>query len=118
MLLQPGVDSGLPGSADPVRSPILTQQHQCGFGTAVVEGPFQCGEVFQQLGLETVDRPYPVRGLVGPPGGQEPPPCSLWISPPATAAGFPLSVWKAAPAYPVPILRHGPRTSDACVIHG
>jgi hypothetical protein len=42
----------------------------------VVEGAFQCWEVFQQLGLETVDRSYPVCGLIGTPGGQEPQPCA------------------------------------------
>ena len=52
----------------------LVSSRQGCFGSAVVEGPFQRGEVFEQLGLQAVDRPDPVRGLVGTPGGEEPQP--------------------------------------------
>lgn len=72
MFLQPGVQPGLSGAADPVRGPVLGQQQQGRFGAAVVKGPLQRREVFQQLGLQAVDRPDPVRGFVRPPGGEDP----------------------------------------------
>ena len=74
VFLQPGMEPGLAGTADPVRGPVFGQQQQGGLGTAVVKGPLQRGEVFEQLGLQAVDRPDPVRGFVRPAGGQDPQP--------------------------------------------
>ena len=71
MLLQPGRNAGLKGESDPVRSPVFRQQQQSRFGTVIIEGRFKRGKGFQQLGLQAVDRPDPVRGLVGTPGGED-----------------------------------------------
>jgi len=74
VFLQPRVQPGLSGAADPVGGPVSGQQQQGGFGAAVVKGPLEGGEVFEQLGLQSVDRPDPVRGFIAPPGGEDPQP--------------------------------------------
>jgi hypothetical protein len=51
---------------------VFGQQQRGGFGTAVIEGTLQRGEVFQQLGLQAIDRPDPVGGFVRPAGGEDP----------------------------------------------
>ena len=72
VFLQPSMESGLAGAADPVRRAVSGQQQQSGLGAAVVKCPLQRGEVLQQLGLQAVDRPHPVRGFVRTPRGEDP----------------------------------------------
>lgn len=63
-VLQPGRE---PARADPAEADwglMAGQQDQCGFGGGVVEGPFQGGEVLQELGTHPVDGAGPVGGEV------------------------------------------------------
>lgn len=59
---------------------MFSQQGQGCLGTAVVERPFQRREVLEQLGLESVDRPDPVRRLIRTPRGEDPQPGADLVS--------------------------------------
>ena len=69
---QPGRQPGSPGVAQPIGGLIPGEQDQRGLASAVVKCAFQRGEVFQQLGAQTVDRPGAIGHQIGASAGQDP----------------------------------------------